>query len=56
MEQHEELTLTEEEKEQGWLIERCSGNAYADACRKPYKKLNWYTPSSCPHCRVTFID
>lgn len=48
--------LTEEEKAAGWTIDHCSGNGYMPGCRKPYKKLNWHTPSGCPNCHATFVD
>lgn len=48
--------LTEEEKAEGWKIERCAGNGYKPACRKEYRSLNWFTPSGCPHCHATFVD
>jgi len=54
--QREEIKLTEQEIKDGWFIDYCSGNGWKQGCRKPYKKLNWHTPSGCPNCNATFVD
>jgi len=54
--QSEKLMLTEEEKTQGYKIALCRGNTYKKGCGKPYKKLNWYTPSGCTACHATFVE
>lgn len=51
-----ELELTEDEKHEGWHIAHCGGNAHVPGCGKPYKRLNWHTPSGCRHCNATFVD
>lgn len=53
---YKDITLTEEEKKEGWSIARCHGNGFSRGCGKQYKTLNWYTPSGCPHCHATFVD
>ena len=52
----EDLNLTEEQKEEGWRMATCQGNGYRRACGKSFKKLNWHTPTGCPHCNATFVD
>lgn len=56
MEKEQELVLTEEEKKKGWTIARCPGNGYKRSCGKMFKRLDWCTPSGCPHCHATFVD
>lgn len=51
-----DLTLTEDEKKMGWHIGQCEGNGYRRACHGKFKRLNWHTPSGCPHCNATFVD
>lgn len=53
---YKDTNLTEEEKAEGWHIERCAGNGYKRGCGKAYRCLNWHTPSGCPHCHATFVD
>ena len=48
--------LTEEETAAGWKIERCPGNGYRPSCGRLIKRLDWCTPSGCPHCNATFVD
>lgn len=52
----QEVGMTLEEKASGWKVAYCAGNGYKRGCRRPYKTLNWFTPSGCPHCNATFVD
>jgi len=52
----EDPVLIEEEIAAGWKLERCPGNGYVRACGRIIKRLNWFTPSGCPHCHATFVD
>lgn len=53
---YKNIELTEEEKKEGWSISHCRGNGFVRGCGKPYRTLNWYTPSGCPNCPATFVD
>jgi len=53
---YKDINLTQEEKDNGWKLAYCPGNGYKAACKKPYRTLNWFTPSGCPHCSATFVD
>lgn len=48
--------LTDEERKEGWKIERCHGNTHKRGCGKSFKSLSWFEPSGCPHCNATFVD
>ncbi len=53
---YKDTNLTESEKEEGYFIERCTGNTHRRGCGKSFKALSWHTPSGCPHCPCSRVS
>lgn len=53
---YKNIDLTENDKKEGWRIEKCHGNTHKIGCGKQFRSKSWYEPSGCPHCSATFVD